>query len=126
MTFLDPSQKLQEIQEETDRDFQDSLLQSAAAIFGQQLGVVMAQIITLNSEDAADRLKIMDLLRPYEGLANDLRIHEDEGWREEMGEKWRTLWEAYHKAEQGDATDFIQSIRHLQEDWNTPVEPPPN
>jgi hypothetical protein len=49
-------------------------------------------------------------------------MHEDEGWQQGMAEQWTILWESYHAAEQGNATDFIESVKRLQEEWNTPEE----
>jgi hypothetical protein len=105
LKFPNPEQMQVQLRQRADQKLSAFLKQSGPEIFSREFRVILLRYKTLNLEKPKDRLKVIDSLKPFEALARNLGLQDDD--------QLAALWAALHKADSGDATDLISILKTI-------------
>jgi hypothetical protein len=103
---VDPEARRAELAAEADESFQNMLATSGEEIFFNEFGLLSLRLRGLDLDEPDDRLRAIKLLRPFEPFAREVGL---------VDEDLDALFEAMHRAERGDATEFKTSLTALLE-----------
>lgn len=113
---IDPDKRQKELQEKADREFKHFIAKNGRTMFSSELNVALLRLSGSDMEDPQQRLKAINMLRPFERFANSIGLHDKDLDR---------LWDALHEAERGNASSFKDIVADLvtaakgQEDTKT-------
>lgn len=104
LKVVNTEEKRREIAALADKKFEEFLAENGEEIFWTEIGLLCLRLQGINVDDPETRLRTMKLLKPFEVLARETNLHD---------EALDTFWEALHRAETGDATDFKAQLTKL-------------
>jgi hypothetical protein len=93
-----------EIAARADENFNKLLTMRGKEMFKTELSILALRLQGTNLDDSEARLRTIKLLKPFELFAREIDFHDEE---------FDALWEALHRAEVGDATDFKAELTKL-------------
>jgi len=104
LKLANPEQKRQALKQEAEKQLMQLLAEKGASMFYTEIGLTLLRIKGFNLSDPKARLKAMELLKPFEIFAKEVQLEE---------QSFEQLFISLHKAEAGDATEFIKSVQDL-------------
>jgi hypothetical protein len=113
MQTLNEKEKQEDINRLADQYYEQFLAEHGEQIFYSELFVLLSRFKDKDMDDPKERLRAMELLRPFEAFAQQVGLED-----EELNE----LWESLRRAEEGDASDFKAQIS----EWISSTEEQPD
>jgi len=104
LKVVNPEAKRREMAELAEANFKKLMADSGEAIFFAEIKTLLLQWQGIDLEDPEMRTRAMKLLQPFEAMAEGINFHDAE-----LDE----FWNALHKAQSGDATDFKANLNEL-------------
>jgi hypothetical protein len=99
-------EKRRQIAALANENFKKLLTEKGEDIFMTEFGFLLLRLQGVSLEDPGMRVHVMKLLKPFETFAGEINLHNEEV---------DSFWEALHRAETGDATDFKAKLNQLIE-----------
>jgi hypothetical protein len=107
-------EKRRQIAALANENFKKLLTEKGEEIFMTEFGLLLLRLQGVSLEDPEVRVQVMKSLKPFETFAREINLHNEEV---------DSFWEALHRAQTGDPTDFkakldelIQAAAHEQEE----------
>ena len=119
LKIINPELKRSELKREAEKKSKEFIEEKGEDLFHAEIGIAFLRIRGLNLNDPQQRLRAIQLLKPFEVFAKEIDLD---------SEDTDQLFLALHEAETGDATEFIKQVRQAtaagDEKGEETVQPP--
>jgi len=105
LKVIDPAGEQEALRELANRKLEEFKRQNGEKLFWTELVILGARLAGMDMDNASARLTAIRQLEPFELLAQDLGLTDDDDLND--------LWKSMHEAEAGDATEFKDLINEL-------------